>query len=131
MVKDLGVPKYAIDAAMVAPKKPVGITKKRMPGGCYNTKRGGVDACPEQYKGACCGGTKEWGLKDADGKGNLDKASGDTTWFCYACGWELDIPTNPPAGSKARMELNRRAALKRQKDRAAMAARIADARSHM
>ena len=34
---------------------------------------------------------------------------------------ELDPPADPPNGSKARAELNRRAALKRKKDREAMA----------
>ena len=76
---------------------------------------------------SCCGGTKEWGIKEDDGKGVLDKTTGELNWFCYACGFELDPPADPPIGSKARVELNKRAALKRKKEREDLAARIADA----
>ena len=73
--------------------------------------------CPPQFKGACCGGTKEWGIKEEDGKGVLDNKTGDRNWFCHACGFELDPPADPPVGSRARIELSKRAALKRKKER--------------
>jgi hypothetical protein len=128
MVKEImGVPKFAIDNAYCVPSKPRPITKKKMKGGVYTAKRGGVEACPAKFKGSCCGGTKEWGVKEEDGPGYLDKSTGERNWFCYACGDELDHPTNPPRGSKGYNELARLAALKRRAEQAALAARIADA----
>ena len=112
-----GVPRYVIDEAMCMPSKPKAIEKKKMKGGTYTTKRGGAEACPPQFKGVCCGGAKEWGIKEQDGPGVVDKATGDRNWFCHACGFELDPPADPPIGSKARVELNRRAALRRTAER--------------
>ena len=99
-----------------------------MKGDVYTAKRGGVEACPAKFKGSsCCGGTKEWGVKEEDGPFYLDKSTGQRNWFCYACGDELDHPTNAPRGSKGYNELARLAALKRRAEQAALAARIADA----
>ena len=64
---------------------------------------------------------------EEDGKGVLDNKTGDRNWFCHACGFELDPPSDPPVGSRARIELSKRGALKRKKEREDMAARIADA----
>ena len=78
---------------------------------------------------ACCGGTKQWGVKFADGPGDLDKATGERNWFCRACGDELDVPAAVGefgADGKGRAEFNKRAALKRLKERKAMEARIAE-----
>ena len=108
--------------------KPVGVVKKKQRGGAYLTKPGGIDACPAEHKGVCCGGTKEWGVKEADGPGDLDKKTGERNWFCRACGDELDVPTavGDFIDGKGRAEFNKRAALKRLKEREAMAARIAE-----
>ena len=46
---------------------------------------------PAKYRGLCCGGTKEWGVKAEDGPGDK-QPDGSREWYCYACKYILDRP---------------------------------------
>lgn len=49
------------------------------------------DKIPAKYRGPCCLGFKEWGVKDSDGPGDL-QPNGSREWYCYACMYILDKP---------------------------------------
>ena len=46
---------------------------------------------PAAFRGPCCGGVKQWNVKDADGPGDL-QPDGTREWYCYACKFILDPP---------------------------------------
>lgn len=67
-----------------APKAP---TRKRKNGG----RAKDPEKVPPKYRGPCCHGIKEWGVKESDGPGDRQQ-DGTCEWYCYACMYILDKP---------------------------------------